>query len=156
MVPHNRKSWLSIDWTQKWLTDSNTQTPLNQSPKTPISLFSLLRAAAFGGGIESHGHDLAEIRDQFFVGYFSRVAAIEDFEGSGKMGWGNGCQDGVNTRPLFLVIYATVIAGIVFSSLYVFSAVYSSSNSVSDSSSSWFSSPSSEFTSTSSVSLYFL
>ncbi|CAK9325397.1 unnamed protein product [Citrullus colocynthis] len=66
------------------------------------------------------------------------------------MGWGNGCQDGVNTRPLFLMIYATVIAGIVFSSLYVFSAVYSSSNSVSDSSSSWFSSPSSEFTSTNS------
>ena len=72
---------------------------------------------------------------------------MEDFEGSGEMGLGNGCQDGVNTRPLFLVIYATVIAGIVFSSLYVFSAVYSSSNSVSDSSS-WFSSTSSEFTST--------
>ncbi|XP_022140507.1 arabinosyltransferase XEG113 [Momordica charantia] len=61
------------------------------------------------------------------------------------MGWGNGCPDGANTRPLFLAIYATVVAGIVFSSLYVFSAVYSSSTSVSDSSSSWFSSPSSDF-----------
>ena len=66
---------------------------------------------------------------------------------------GNGCPEGVSTRPLFLVIYTTVTVGIVFSSLYVFSAVYSSSNSVSDSSSSWFSSPS-EFTSTFSVSLF--
>ncbi|KAG7024727.1 Arabinosyltransferase [Cucurbita argyrosperma subsp. argyrosperma] len=61
------------------------------------------------------------------------------------MVWGNGCQDGVNTRPLFLVFYATVAAGIVFSSLYVFSAVYSSSNFVSGFSSSWFSSNSGEF-----------
>lgn len=67
---------------------------------------------------------------------------------------GNGCPEGVSTRPLFLVIYTTVTVGIVFSSLYVFSAVYSSSNSVSDSSSSWFSSPSSELTSTFSVSLF--
>ncbi|XP_022941191.1 arabinosyltransferase XEG113-like [Cucurbita moschata] len=59
---------------------------------------------------------------------------------------GNGCPEGVNTRPLFLVIYTTVTVGIVFSSLYVFSAVYSSSSSVSDSSSSWFSSPSSDLT----------
>ncbi|XP_022976726.1 arabinosyltransferase XEG113-like [Cucurbita maxima] len=61
------------------------------------------------------------------------------------MVWGNGCQDGVYTRPLFLVFYATVAAGIVFSSLYVFSAVYSSSNFVSGFSSSWFSSTSGEF-----------
>ena len=67
--------------------------------------------------------------------------------------WGNGCQDGVNTRPLFLVFYATVAAGIVLSSLYVFSAVYSSSNFVSGFSSSWLSSTSGEFNSTCSYSV---
>ncbi|XP_047338278.1 arabinosyltransferase XEG113 [Impatiens glandulifera] len=42
-----------------------------------------------------------------------------------------------NSKPLFLTVYATVIVGIVFSSVYVFSAIYSSGNSSVQSSSSW-------------------
>lgn len=52
-------------------------------------------------------------------------------------GWRNWYQELVNSKPLFLTIYTTVIVGIVFSSFYVFSAVYSPSSA----SASWFSSP---------------
>ncbi|KAJ7943988.1 arabinosyltransferase [Quillaja saponaria] len=41
------------------------------------------------------------------------------------MGLGNACQEVANSKPLFLTIYATVIIGIVVSSFYVFSAIYS-------------------------------
>ncbi|KAI7993370.1 Arabinosyltransferase XEG113 [Camellia lanceoleosa] len=50
------------------------------------------------------------------------------------MGWRNQFQEIANSKPLFLTIYATVVIGILFSSFYVFSAVYSSSSS----SPSWF------------------
>ncbi|KAH9739592.1 Arabinosyltransferase [Citrus sinensis] len=52
-------------------------------------------------------------------------------------GWRNWYQELVNSKPLFLTIYTTVIVGIVFSSFYVFSAVYSPSSA----SANWFSSP---------------
>ncbi|KAJ7953290.1 arabinosyltransferase [Quillaja saponaria] len=41
------------------------------------------------------------------------------------MGSGNACQDVANSKPLFLTIYTTVIIGIIVSSFYVFSAIYS-------------------------------
>ncbi|XP_057448825.1 arabinosyltransferase XEG113-like [Lotus japonicus] len=37
------------------------------------------------------------------------------------------CEEVANSRPLFLTIYTVVIVGIVFSSFYIFSALYSSS-----------------------------
>lgn len=55
-------------------------------------------------------------------------------------GWRNAFQDAANSKPLFLTIYATVVAGIVFSSFYVFSAIYSG-KSAAASASSWISSP---------------
>lgn len=58
------------------------------------------------------------------------------------MGLKDSCQEVASSRPLFLTIYATVIAGIVLSSLYVFSAVFSANKSSPDSTS-WLSSPSS-------------
>ncbi|XP_028756023.1 arabinosyltransferase XEG113 isoform X1 [Neltuma alba] len=42
------------------------------------------------------------------------------------MAWRNACDDVAHSKPLFLTIYTTVIVGIVVSSLYVFSAIYSS------------------------------
>ncbi|XP_059639980.1 arabinosyltransferase XEG113 [Cornus florida] len=45
------------------------------------------------------------------------------------MAWANPFQEIANSKPLFLTIYATVLIGIVFSSFYVFSAIYSSPNS---------------------------
>lgn len=63
-----------------------------------------------------------------------------------KMGW-IPFHDAANSKPLFLTIYATVIVGIVFSSFYVFSAIYSNDSST------WFSSSSSSsFSSSSSAS----
>ncbi|XP_056173867.1 arabinosyltransferase XEG113 isoform X2 [Syzygium oleosum] len=56
------------------------------------------------------------------------------------MGLKDSCQEVVSSRPLFLTIYTTVIVGIVLSSLYVFSAVYSADKSSPDSTS-WLSSP---------------
>lgn len=53
---------------------------------------------------------------------------------------GNGCQEVANTKPLFLAIYATVIIGVIFSSFYVFSAIYSA-KSAADANNSWLSSP---------------
>lgn len=53
--------------------------------------------------------------------------------------WRNGFQEVANTRPLFLTIYATVAIGVIFSSFYVFSAIYSKP--LVDSSISWLSSP---------------
>ncbi|KNA24990.1 hypothetical protein SOVF_010650 [Spinacia oleracea] len=38
----------------------------------------------------------------------------------------NPCQEAAKSKPLFVTIYATVIVGIIFSSFYVFSAIYSS------------------------------
>ncbi|KDP31566.1 hypothetical protein JCGZ_15383 [Jatropha curcas] len=58
--------------------------------------------------------------------------------GNGNGLWRNAYQAVVNTKPLFLTIYATVVVGILFSSFYVFSAVYSSS---SLSATTWLSSP---------------
>ncbi|KAJ8758788.1 hypothetical protein K2173_000509 [Erythroxylum novogranatense] len=49
----------------------------------------------------------------------------------------NAYQEVTSSKPLFVAIYATVVVGIVFSSFYVFSAVYSNNNS----STSWLSSP---------------
>ncbi|XP_021286812.1 arabinosyltransferase XEG113 isoform X1 [Herrania umbratica] len=57
-------------------------------------------------------------------------------------GWRNAVQEAAGSKPLFLTIYATVIVGIVVSSFYVFSAIYSPSASTTQSvSTSWFSSP---------------
>lgn len=42
------------------------------------------------------------------------------------MAWGNPCPEAAKSKPLFLTIYATVIVGIILSSVYVFSAIYSS------------------------------
>ncbi|CAL0313063.1 unnamed protein product [Lupinus luteus] len=43
------------------------------------------------------------------------------------MAWRNGCYDEVgHSKPLFLTIYIVVIIGIVVSSFYIFSAIYSS------------------------------
>ncbi|CAA2956754.1 arabinosyltransferase XEG113 [Olea europaea subsp. europaea] len=47
------------------------------------------------------------------------------------MGWGNPFKEVANSKPLFLAIYATVIFGILVSSFYVLSAVFSSSGSFS-------------------------
>ncbi|KAK6158569.1 hypothetical protein DH2020_005883 [Rehmannia glutinosa] len=47
------------------------------------------------------------------------------------MVWSNPLKEVATSRPLFLTIYATVIIGILVSSFYVFSAVFSSPNSVS-------------------------
>ncbi|CAN8287462.1 unnamed protein product [Cochlearia groenlandica] len=52
-------------------------------------------------------------------------------------GWRNGFREATNSKPLFVTIYATVIIGLIVSSLYVFSAIYSPTNG----SSSWLSSP---------------
>ncbi|XP_052210846.1 arabinosyltransferase XEG113 isoform X2 [Diospyros lotus] len=62
-------------------------------------------------------------------------------------GWRNQFQEIASSKPLFLTIYATVVAGIVFSSFYVFSAVYSSAgrggagSAPSSSATSWWLSP---------------
>lgn len=48
------------------------------------------------------------------------------------MAWKSPFQELANSKPLFLTIYATVLIGIVFSSFYVFSAIYSP-----DSTASW-------------------
>lgn len=58
------------------------------------------------------------------------------------MGLKDSCQEVASSRPLFLTIYTTVIVGIVLSSLYVFSAVYSADKSSPDSTSWLSSSPS--------------
>ncbi|KAL6533679.1 hypothetical protein OROHE_013512 [Orobanche hederae] len=47
------------------------------------------------------------------------------------MVWSNPLKEVAASKPLFLTIYATVIIGILVSSMYVFSAVFSSPNSVS-------------------------
>ncbi|KAG9139979.1 hypothetical protein Leryth_010505 [Lithospermum erythrorhizon] len=39
--------------------------------------------------------------------------------------------DGANSKPLFVTIYGTIIAGILFSAFYVFSAIYSSDGGIS-------------------------
>ncbi|CAN7061938.1 hypothetical protein IGI04_016621 [Brassica rapa subsp. trilocularis] len=52
-------------------------------------------------------------------------------------GWRNGFREATNSKPLFVTIYATVIIGVLVSSFYVFSAVYSPTNG----STSWLSSP---------------
>ncbi|EEF42538.1 arabinosyltransferase XEG113 [Ricinus communis] len=57
--------------------------------------------------------------------------------------WRNAYHEVINAKPLFLTIYATVLFGILFSSFYVFSAVYSATKS--SSSLSWVSSPPSSF-----------
>ncbi|PKH98510.1 hypothetical protein CRG98_049711, partial [Punica granatum] len=49
-------------------------------------------------------------------------------------------QEVASSKPLFLTIYTTVIVGIVVSSFYVFSAVYSAEDS-SPNSTTWVSSP---------------
>nr|BAH19600.1 AT2G35610 [Arabidopsis thaliana] len=43
-------------------------------------------------------------------------------------GWRNGFRDATNSKPLFVTIYATVIIGVLVSSFYVFSAIYSPTN----------------------------
>ncbi|XP_048634444.1 arabinosyltransferase XEG113-like isoform X1 [Brassica napus] len=52
-------------------------------------------------------------------------------------GWRNGFREATNSKPLFVTIYATVIIGVLVSSFYVFSAIYSPTNG----STSWLSSP---------------
>ncbi|KAL2525346.1 xyloglucanase [Abeliophyllum distichum] len=47
------------------------------------------------------------------------------------MGWSNPFKEVASSKPLFLTIYAAVIIGILVSSFYVFSAVFSSSGSFS-------------------------
>ncbi|GKU96021.1 hypothetical protein SLEP1_g9302 [Rubroshorea leprosula] len=56
-------------------------------------------------------------------------------------GWRNAFQEAASSKPLFLTIYATVILGIVVSTFYVFSAIYSPSASTTAQSTSWLSSP---------------
>ncbi|GMI95573.1 xyloglucanase 113 [Hibiscus trionum] len=57
-------------------------------------------------------------------------------------GWRNAVQEAAASKPLFVTIYATVVVGIVASSFYVFSAIYSPSASTTQSiSTSWLSSP---------------
>ncbi|KAJ0631033.1 hypothetical protein HanOQP8_Chr17g0645091 [Helianthus annuus] len=41
------------------------------------------------------------------------------------MGWKNPFKEMMNSKPLFLTMYGTVLVGIVISAVYVFSAVYS-------------------------------
>ncbi|KAJ8773973.1 hypothetical protein K2173_009404 [Erythroxylum novogranatense] len=43
--------------------------------------------------------------------------------------WRHAYQEVTNWKPLFVTIYATVVVGVVFSSVYVFSAVYSNNSS---------------------------
>ncbi|KAK7262809.1 hypothetical protein RJT34_30390 [Clitoria ternatea] len=50
------------------------------------------------------------------------------------MAWKKGCEEVANSKPLFLTIYTVVIIGIVVSSFYVFSAIYTSNPSVTQSS----------------------
>ncbi|KAF7829106.1 arabinosyltransferase XEG113-like [Senna tora] len=57
------------------------------------------------------------------------------------MAWRNACDDVAHSKPLFLTIYTTVIVGILVSSLYVFSAIYSSKPAADTSA--WLSTPSS-------------
>ncbi|XP_039035555.1 arabinosyltransferase XEG113-like [Hibiscus syriacus] len=58
------------------------------------------------------------------------------------VGWRNAVQEAAASKPLFVTIYTTVIVGIVASSFYVFSAIYSPSASTTHSiSTSWLSSP---------------
>lgn len=59
-----------------------------------------------------------------------------------KMAWRKGCEEVANSKPLFLTIYTVVIIGIVVSSFFVFSAIYST-NPPSAQSSAWLSSISS-------------
>ncbi|XP_047178983.1 arabinosyltransferase XEG113-like isoform X3 [Vigna umbellata] len=61
------------------------------------------------------------------------------------MAWRKGCEEVANSKPLFLTIYTVVIVGIVVSSFYVFSSIYSSNPSAAQSSA-WLSSISSEDT----------
>ncbi|KAB2017767.1 hypothetical protein ES319_D08G184700v1 [Gossypium barbadense] len=58
-------------------------------------------------------------------------------------GWRNAVQEAAASKPLFLTIYTTIIVGIVATSFYVFSAIYSPSASTSTQSisTSWLSSP---------------
>ncbi|XP_047178982.1 arabinosyltransferase XEG113-like isoform X1 [Vigna umbellata] len=55
------------------------------------------------------------------------------------MAWRKGCEEVANSKPLFLTIYTVVIVGIVVSSFYVFSSIYSSNPSAAQSSA-WLSS----------------
>ncbi|KAK8471618.1 hypothetical protein PHAVU_003G278500 [Phaseolus vulgaris] len=61
------------------------------------------------------------------------------------MAWRKGCEEVANSKPLFLTIYTVVVIGIVVSSFYVFSAIYSSNPSAAQSSA-WLSSLPSENT----------
>ncbi|KAG4941042.1 hypothetical protein AAZX31_16G099800 [Glycine max] len=61
------------------------------------------------------------------------------------MAWRKGCEEVANSKPLFLTIYTVVIIGIVVSSFFVFSAIYST-NPPSAQSSAWLSSISSDET----------
>ncbi|CAK9144073.1 unnamed protein product [Ilex paraguariensis] len=61
------------------------------------------------------------------------------------MAWNNPCQEVANSKPLFATIYATVLIGIVFSSFYVFSAIYSSGSSSAHSTSSLWLPPSASY-----------
>ncbi|KAG4938525.1 hypothetical protein JHK85_045274 [Glycine max] len=61
------------------------------------------------------------------------------------MAWRKGFEEVANSKPLFLTIYTVVIIGIVVSSFYVFSAIYSA-NPPSAQSSAWLSSISSDAT----------
>ncbi|XP_012475528.1 arabinosyltransferase XEG113 isoform X2 [Gossypium raimondii] len=58
-------------------------------------------------------------------------------------GWRNAVQEAAASKPLFLTIYTTIIVGIVATSFYVFSAIYSPSapTSTQSISTSWLSSP---------------
>ncbi|KAK2408633.1 Nucleotide-diphospho-sugar transferase family protein [Trifolium repens] len=55
------------------------------------------------------------------------------------MAWRNGCEEVTQSKPLFITIYTVVIIGIVVSSFYVFTAIYSS-NTPAANSSAWLSS----------------
>ncbi|KAI3787173.1 hypothetical protein L1987_41439 [Smallanthus sonchifolius] len=46
------------------------------------------------------------------------------------MGWINPFKEVTNSKPLFLTVYGTVLIGIIFSAIYVFSAVYSPDSAV--------------------------
>lgn len=66
----------------------------------------------------------------FVLNYFLR-GKLRDLNSSESMAWSNPLKEVATSRPLFMTIYATVVIGIIFSSFYVFSAVFSGANSVS-------------------------
>lgn len=67
----------------------------------------------------------------FVRNFFFPRRKLRDSKPSESMAWSNPLKEVATSRPLFMTIYATVVIGIIVSSFYVFSAVFSGQNSVS-------------------------